>query len=83
MAMDAGTRARAEFDGLLSKWREAVGALVDHHAKADNAGFDPQVHDQAWFDRLRELETEHRNAYEGLLSRWPQLMPELARFKMW
>ena len=43
----------------------------------------PQVHDQAWFDRLGELEAAHRDAYEGLLSRWPQLMPELARFKTW
>ncbi len=83
MAMDAGTRAREEFDGLLRKWRDAVGALVDHHAKADDVGFDPKVHDEAWLDRLNELEAQHRDAYEGLLSRWPQLMPELVRFKMW
>ena len=83
MAKDAGMRAREEIDGLLRRWRDAVDALVDHYAKADEVGFDPQVHDEAWFDRLSELETEHRDAYDGLLSRWPQLMPELARFKMW
>ena len=78
---------REEMDALMRRWRTAVDALADHHGNVEpqphGTSYDPTVHGEAWVDRLRELENEHREAYDGLLSRWPQLLPELSRFKAW
>jgi len=87
MSLDTHMSPREEMDALIRKLRGAVDALADHHTKSESqpqgTSYDPNVHDQAWVDRLVELENTHRDAYEGLLSRWPQLLPELSRFKAW
>ena len=80
MSSGAQMDAREEMDGLVRRWREAVDRLAAHHREAE---YDPNIHDQAWIDGLVDLEREHREAYDGLLSRWPQLEPELTRFKLW